>query len=105
MIDRITKNEERLDSILLSIKELGESLDSFNNNRKNLKLLNKYYGSNDWFNDREDYDNNKIPKIKAGVLSEDAIWNMNEEINYLIDEMKSIIEYFDKEKKWGLVKN
>ncbi len=99
MIDRITKNEERLDSILLSIKELGESLDSFNNNRKNLKLLNKYYGSNDWFNDREDYDNNKIPKIKAGVLSEDAIWNMNEEINYLIDEMKSIIEYFDKEKK------
>ena len=99
MIDRITKNEERLDSILLSIKELGESLDNFNNNRKKLKLLNKYYGSNDWFSDREDYDNNKIPKVKAGVLSEDAIWNMNEEINYLIDEMKSIIKYFDKEKK------
>lgn len=98
MIDRITKNEERLDSILLSIKELGESLDNFNNNRKNLKLLNKYYGSKDWFSDREDYDNNKIPKVKAGVLSEDAIWNMNEEINYLIDEMKSIIKYFDKEK-------
>ena len=98
MIDRITKNEERLDSILLSIKELGESLDNFNNNRKNLKLLNKYYGSKDWLSDREDYDNNKIPKVKAGVLSEDAIWNMNEEINYLIDEMKSIIKYFDKEK-------
>lgn len=99
MIDRITKNEERLDSILLSIKELGESLDKFNNNRKNLKQLNKYYGSNDWFNDRDDYDNNKISKIKAGVLSEDAIWNMNEEISYLIDEMKSIIKYFDKEKE------
>ena len=98
MIDRITKNEKRLDSILLSIKELGESLDKFESNKRTLKLLNKYYGSDEWFNDREDYDNNKIPKIKAGVLSEDAIWNMNEEIHYLLDEMKSIIKYFEKEK-------
>ena len=65
---------------------------------KKINALNKYYGSKDWFSDREDYDNNKIPKVKAGVLSEDAIWNMNEEINYLIDEMKAIIKYFDKEK-------
>ena len=98
MIDRITKNEKRLDSILLSIKELGESLDKFESNKRTLKLLNKYYGSDEWFNDREDYDNNKIPRIKAGVLSEDAIWNMNEEINYLLDKMKSIIKYFEKEK-------
>lgn len=99
MINRITKNEERLDKILLNIKDLGEELDKFNINIKELKLLNNYYGSNDWFDDREAYDNNKIPKIKAGVLSEDAIWNMNEEINYLIEEMKNTIKELEKLKK------
>ena len=99
MINRITKNEERLDKILLNIKNLGEELDKFNINIKEIKELNKYYGSNEWFDDREAYDNNIIPKIKAGVLSEDAIWNMNEEISYLIKEMKKSIKELEKLKK------
>ena len=99
MINRITKNEERLDKILLNIKNLGEELDKFNLNIKEIKELNKYYGSNEWFDDRDAYDNNKIPKIKAGVLSEDAIWNMNEEISYLITEMKNTIKELKKIEK------
>lgn len=99
MINRINKNEERLDKILLNIKNIGEELDKFNLYIKEIKELNKYYGSNDWFDDRESYDNNKIPKIKAGVLSEDAIWNMNEEISYLIDTMKNTIKELEKLKK------
>ena len=99
MINRITTNEERLDKILLNIKNLGEELDKFNLNIKEIKELNKYYGSNDWFDDREAYDNNKIPKIKAGVLSEDAIWNMNEEISYLINTMKNTIKKINNLKK------
>lgn len=35
MIERITKNEERLDTILLSIKELEEALSSF----KKIKII------------------------------------------------------------------
>ena len=99
MINRITKNEERLDKILLNIKNLGEELDKINLNIKEIKELNKYYGSNEWFDDRDAYDNNKIPKIKAGVLSEDAIWNMNEEISYLITEMKDTIKELKKIEK------
>ncbi len=99
MINRITKNEERLDKILLNIKDLGIELDKFNTNIKEIKELNKYYGSNDWFDDRDAYDNNKIPRIKAGVLSEDAIWNMNEEISYLINTMKNTIKELEKLKK------
>ncbi len=99
MINRITENEERLDKIQLNIKNLGEELDNFNLNIKEIKELNKYYGSNEWFDDREEYDNNKIPKIKAGVLSEDAIWNMNEEISYIVKTMKNIIKELEKLKK------
>ena len=90
-VNRITKNEERLDNINVSIKKLESALLEFNGNIKEIKLLNKYYGSKQWFKDKEDFENNKIPKIKAGVLSEDAVWNMNEDINDIIEDMKKII--------------
>ena len=38
MIERITKNEERLDTIILSIKELEEALSSF----KKIKIILKW---------------------------------------------------------------
>ena len=94
MIDRISKNENRLDSVLNSIKELEKALEDFKSNKKNIVLLNKYYGSSSWFLDKDRYENNKIPKVKAGVLSEDTIWNMNEDIEDLISEMKEIISSF-----------
>ena len=94
MIERITKNEERLDRISLNIKKLEEALDGFKSNKKDLYLLNKYYGSKNWFKDKKSYEEEKIPRIKAGVLSEDAIWNLNEDIDDIIKEMKSIIKEY-----------
>ena len=91
MIDRITKNEERLDRINECIKEMKNALSNMKSIQKDLSLLNKYYGSKNWFKDKEAYEQNKIPKIKAGVLSEDAIWNMNEEYKDLIMEMTEMI--------------
>ena len=96
MIDRISKNEERLDNITLSINELKQALYNFKSNKKDINILNKYYGSKNWFKDKELYENEKIPKIKAGVLSEDAVWNILEEVKELINDMKSVIEYYDK---------
>ena len=94
MIDRITKNEERLDKLLLSVKELEKALENFKASKKDLDLLNKYYGSKNWLKDKEAYENGSIPKVKAGVLSEDAVWNLNEDINDLIKDMKSIVKMF-----------
>ena len=96
MIERITKNEERLDSILKSIKDLEEALSRFKANKKNIGLINKYYGSKNWFRDKDNFEQNKIPKIKAGVLSEDAVWDMNEDIKDIILEMKRIISSYEK---------
>ena len=94
MIDRITKNEERLDKLLLNIKELEVALENFKTSKKDLDLLNKYYDSKNWLKDKDAYENGSIPKIKAGVLSEDAIWNMNEELKDLIKDMKNIVKLF-----------
>lgn len=94
MIERINKNEKRLDNVLNNIKELEKAIIKFKSNKKDISLLNKYYGSKNWLKDKELYENNKIEHIKAGVLSEDAIWNMNEDINDLIKEMKEVIKLY-----------
>lgn len=89
MIDRIIKNEERLDKLLESIKKLNNAIDEFESNKKDLDLLKKYYGSKNWFKDKEAYENGTIKNIKAGVLSEDAVWNMLDEIDELKKRMKN----------------
>ena len=94
MIERITKNEERLDNIEASIKELEQALNNFKKKKKDIYLLNKYYGSKIWFKDKDNFETHKITGVKAGVLSEDAVWNMNEEIKDLINDMQSMIEEF-----------
>lgn len=97
MVDRIIENEERLDSILLSIKKLEEALSEFKSNKKSIELVNEYYGSKNWFRDKDFYEKNNISDIKAGVLSEDTVWNMNDDIKDLIYEMQSIItDYLKK---------
>ena len=95
VINRITINEKRFDIIQDNINRLDELLNSFKNNKKELDLLNKYYGSKTWFKDKDSFEKNIIPRIKAGVLSEDAIWNLNDDIKELISEMKKIIDIYE----------
>lgn len=92
MIERITKNEERFDKVLESVKSLENSLSNFKANQKDLLLLKKYYMSKNWIKDKESLEKGKISKIKAGVLSEDGIWNMLSDIDEIIVDMKKIIE-------------
>ena len=93
---RIIKNEKRLDDTLQSVKVMQEALDIFKSNKKNIDLLNKYYGSKEWFKDKEDLEQKRITGIKAGVLSEDAVWNMNEDIKELLIEMNDNINLYSK---------
>ena len=94
--EHITKNEELLDSISSTIANTKTALEEFKTLKEKIELLNKYYGSKDWFKDKEDFEAGKISNIKAGVLSEDAVWNINEELADTIKEMKEIIQLFSK---------
>ena len=94
--EHITKNEELLDSINTTIANTNKALEEFKTLKEKSALLNEYYGSKVWFKDKEDLESGKISNIKAGVLSEDAVWNMNEDLSDTIEEMKEIIQYFSK---------
>ena len=98
MIERITKNEERLDKILTSIKNLEMAINQYNDNKKDIYVLSRYYGSDSWFKDKDAYENNKIPKIKAGVLGEDTVWNLLTNIDSLMLDMKKIVDNYYKNK-------
>ena len=95
MIERIEKNEARLDKISTSVKNLSIALDDFKKVSKDLSLLKKYYGSKSWFSDLDAYEQNKLP-VKAGVLSEDAVWNTLDDIDDLLKEMKKVVKEYSK---------
>ncbi len=94
VITRITKNEKRLDDIQKTIQELSKNINSFLFLRKDLVNLNKYYGSQKWFNDIDFYSEKEL-KIKAGVLSQDGVWNTLEDLNELKDKLKETIQIIE----------
>ena len=95
---RIEENEKRLDKINRIILSLDKHLDDFEDIVHDYYLLNNYYGSSEWFKDKDNYEQGKIKNIKAGVLSEDAIWDLDEKTNDLINRMESIIKLFKNKK-------
>ena len=98
MIDRIIKNQKRLDNLNQLIVELQNSLYDYKVLESEIKLLEKYYGSKNWFIDKELYENGKISNIKAGVLSEDEVWNSLEELDQLMRQMQKISSIYKKKK-------
>ena len=96
MPKRIEENEKYLDDSLEFIKKTEEFTQSLDSIKNKLSKLNKYYGSKEWFKDLKEYDKKKL-KIKAGVLSEDGVWNMNETLNESLKELQTKInEFLDK---------
>ena len=97
-IRRIQDNENKLDKINVIIQSLNNNIDDFENIINDYVALNNYYGSKEWFNDKSLYEKGKINKVKAGVLSEDAVWNLDESMHDLINQMEEIVHLF-KEKE------
>ena len=50
-----------------------------------------YYGSDEWKQDLADDEAGRLPQdLKRGVLSEDAVWNLQEDNRELIARMKEV---------------
>ena len=58
-INRININEKRLDDISICVTNLQKSLKKFKFYKKELTLLNRYYGSPNWFKDKDYYESAK----------------------------------------------
>lgn len=92
MIERIKSNEDKLDKIKLVVNNLERAINDFETIKPLIKDINKYYGSKEWFNDKENLEKGKIKNIKSGILSEDAVWNLIEKISELNNTMNKIKE-------------
>ena len=84
--NRITKMEEYLDLTKNTINDINKAIKQFKKNKKKIYELSNYYGSNDWYTDRENYDNS----IKAGILSEDLPYDTLIELHSLAIDLISL---------------
>ena len=89
-IERIKLNEERFEEVSIVIENLEKSINDYKKSCQKIIEINKYYGSKNWFNDKDNLENGIIKNIKVGVLSEDEIWNLLYKINELNEEMNEI---------------
>lgn len=71
-LDRIARMESYLDDVTTLTTKLKEQLDAMKVAESHAKALFSYYGSEDWHADRD----LTLPEgFKAGVLSEDAVYD------------------------------
>ena len=91
---KIEDNEKRLDKLSKIVSKLNNNLVNFEDLIQDYYSLNEYYGSKEWFQDKAYFEKKKKKNIKAGVLSEDAVWNLDENIKELIIKMEEIIKLY-----------
>ena len=85
-IERIEKMEAHLDELKVLNAELALQIEKVNKARQNMMDLFSYYGSEQWYEDRE----LELPEgTKAGVLSEDLVYD---EITDLRDNAFAMLE-------------
>ena len=71
-VERITEMEGYLNDCTKAASELKSQLSRMEELRQPMIKLFSYYGSADWYEDRE----GELPKdVPAGVLSEDAVYD------------------------------
>ena len=71
-IKRITEMEIALDECREVLDDMESALDRLESVREKMGELFAYYGSEEWFEDRE---LELPPDVKAGVLSEDFVYD------------------------------
>ena len=70
-LKRISEMENYLDECIEFNAELSLQLEELDEAKERFEELFRYYGSEDWYKDREE----ELPEgMKAGVLSEDLVY-------------------------------
>ena len=91
-IERIQQMERCLDRVSQAVMRLSAALDEYADAQDALRQLSDYYGSDLWKHDfATDTTGLLPPDLKRGVLSEDAVWNLLEDVRDLKERMHSIV--------------
>ena len=92
-IERIHYMEQLFDFSSEAIKEHPMPLDKYEEAKKAIASLSRYYDSEEWRQDYEADEAGLLPKdLKRGVLSEDGIWNLLSDWRELEVRLRSLRE-------------
>lgn len=79
---RIKEMEERYDKVKTALAELEKAEEKLAGLSDDIDVLREYYESGRWQKDFEADEQGKIPKdLKRGVLSEDGLWNLLDDVD------------------------
>ena len=91
-IERIRHMERCLDRVSQAVMRLSTALDEYTDVQDALRQLSDYYGSDLWKRDFDDDSKGLLPpELKRGVLSEDVVWNLLEDVRDLKERMVGIL--------------
>lgn len=89
--ERIEEMEKHFECVSEVVARLSGALDDFAKVQESVKALEAYYGSKEWKKDFRDDEKGLFPTdLKRGVLSEDGIWNLLEDIRALKERMQDL---------------
>ncbi len=89
-IERIKEMEGRLERAAAAVMDMSAALDKYEAVQEDIKALRKYYDSRQWKQDYADDEAGRLPAdLKRGVLSEDGIWNLLEDVCELNERLKT----------------
>ena len=92
-IERIKKMERCLDRASQAVIRLSATLDEYAEAQDALRQLSDYYGSDLWKHDFADDSAGLLPQdLKRGVLSEDAVWNLLEDVRDVKERMQEMVK-------------
>ena len=89
--ERIEEMERHFERASNVVTKLTGALEDFAKVQESIKALEAYYGSKEWKKDFRDDENGLLPSdLKRGVLSEDGIWNLLDDIRELKERMQGL---------------
>ena len=82
--------ELRMERAAKAVMELSAALENYEAVQEDIAALDQYYGSEEWKQDYTDDEAGLLPAdLKRGVLSEDGIWNLLEDVRELNNRLNT----------------
>lgn len=92
-LNRIRGMEKRMRRAGKILKSMEYALDEWDMMCSDLKILNKYLGSEEWKADLKADEDGLLPEsLRRGVLSEDGIWNLLVDHRVLMQRLYEMIK-------------
>lgn len=89
-IERITQMERKMERAVRAVLNLSAALEEYEAVQGDIITLREYYSSAEWKQDFNADEAGKLPtSLKRGVLSEDGIWNLLEDVSELNNRLKA----------------